>query len=96
MLGEADRAMKCWGIIKKGSWEKVWTGNPYVARVGIPREGHGKGCRLGSALLRPGGGEGLGGGQGPAPPLTLLFQHLRHLIQPVSKCLFLDINLFQK
>lgn len=32
MLGEADRARKGWGIIKKGSWEKVRTDTQYVGK----------------------------------------------------------------
>lgn len=35
MLGEADRATKGWGIIKKGNLEKVWTGAQYVGKWGF-------------------------------------------------------------
>lgn len=81
---------------RKGSWEEAWTGIQCVGRGGGSWEKMEE--RLQTRLCSPQcwGGEGLGGGWGPAPPLTLLLQLLRYLIQLLSKHLLLDMNLFQK
>lgn len=73
------------------SWEKVWLGAPGKGRGGAQR-----GPQIGLCLTRSLGSDGLGDEQGPAPPLTLVLQPLRYILQLLGKLLLQDTNLFQK
>lgn len=76
---------------KNRSWEKVWLGAPGKGRGGAQR-----GPQIGLCLTRSLGSDGLGDEQGPAPPLTLVLQPLRYILQLLGKLLLQDTNLFQK
>ena len=73
------------------SWEKVWLGAPGKGRGRAQR-----GLQIGLCLIRSLGSEGLGDEQGPAPPLTLVLQTLRYILQLLGELLLQDTNLFQK